>query len=218
MDESHRERLPTATLILDVAERLVQTRGFNAFSYADIAAELKITKAALHYHFVGKAELGEELINRYTLRFVNALSEIEARTSDAPSRLAAYAELYLEVLREQKMCLCGMLATDFETLPDAMRAGVIHFCHENEVWLSRVLEDGFEHGTLESEESPREIALMIFGCLQGAMLIARPYGDPSTFKSMASQLFKGLRAPSAKTSRSPSARRLGGAAKSGAKI
>ena len=30
----------TADRILDVAERLVQTRGFNRFSYADIAAEL----------------------------------------------------------------------------------------------------------------------------------------------------------------------------------
>ena len=45
----------TATQILDVAERLVQVRGFNGFSYADVAAELNITKAALHYHFAGKA-------------------------------------------------------------------------------------------------------------------------------------------------------------------
>ena len=32
--------------ILDVAERLVQTRGFNGFSYADVASELKITTAS----------------------------------------------------------------------------------------------------------------------------------------------------------------------------
>ncbi len=44
----------TATAILDVAERLVQARGFNGFSYADIAVELGLTKAALHYHFSGK--------------------------------------------------------------------------------------------------------------------------------------------------------------------
>ena len=30
----------TASRILDIAERLVQSRGFNAFSYADIASEL----------------------------------------------------------------------------------------------------------------------------------------------------------------------------------
>ena len=48
----------TADRILDSAERLVQVRGFNAFSYADVARELGITKASLHYHFAGKAELG----------------------------------------------------------------------------------------------------------------------------------------------------------------
>ena len=76
----------TATRILDVAERLVQTRGFNGFSYADIAAELGITKASLHYHFAGKAELGEALIVRYGERFADALAAIDdsARTP-APS-------------------------------------------------------------------------------------------------------------------------------------
>ena len=203
LEERGGERLPTATLILDVAERLVQIRGFNAFSYADIAAELKMSKAALHYHFIGKAELGAELINRYTIRFVAALAAVEARLPDAPARLAAYADLYLAVLLEQKMCLCGMLATDFETLPDSMRTGVVAFFDKNEEWLSHVLADGIEKGTLEFEESPSEIAWMIIGCLQGAMLIAKPYGDTSKFKSTASQLFKGLRAPTAKTLRSP---------------
>jgi AcrR family transcriptional regulator len=52
----------TAARILDVAERLVQTRGFNGFSYADVAGELGVTKASLHYRFPGKAERGEALI------------------------------------------------------------------------------------------------------------------------------------------------------------
>ena len=55
----------TRARILDAAEQLVQTRGFNGFSYADVATELGVTKASLHYHFPGKAELGEALIARY---------------------------------------------------------------------------------------------------------------------------------------------------------
>ena len=68
----------TAARILDVAEVLVQTRGFNGFSYADIAAEMNITKAALHYHFAGKAELGEALISRYAARFADALAAVDS--------------------------------------------------------------------------------------------------------------------------------------------
>ena len=76
----------TATRILDVAERLAQERGFNGFSYADIAVKLGITKAALHYHFASKADLGEALIGRYAARFSEALAEIDAGPSPAPGR------------------------------------------------------------------------------------------------------------------------------------
>ena len=73
----------TATRILDVAERLVQVRGFNAFSYADVAAELQITKAALHYHFASKADLGSALVARYTGDFIDALEGIDRTDGSA---------------------------------------------------------------------------------------------------------------------------------------
>src|ERR1700682_1229989 len=59
----------TSQRILDIAERLVQTRGFNGFSYADIAGTLHVTKASLHYHFPAKADLGRRLIERYERHF-----------------------------------------------------------------------------------------------------------------------------------------------------
>ena len=62
----------------------MQTCGFNGFSYADIAAELGITKASLHYHFQSKAELGDALIARYARRFADALSGIEGLTLPCP--------------------------------------------------------------------------------------------------------------------------------------
>src|SRR5215212_6693077 len=91
-------RTDTADRILDLAERLVQTRGFNGFSYADIASELGVTKASLHYHFPTKAELGRCLINRYGEAFAQALADIDADSSDAREKLRRYANLYARVL------------------------------------------------------------------------------------------------------------------------
>src|SRR6266704_1103916 len=102
--------MDTAQRILDVAERLVQTQGFNGFSYADIAAELGITKASLHYHFATKAALGSALITRYGAEFGRALEEIDQSAVDAREKLRRYAGLYADVLRQHRMCLCGMLA------------------------------------------------------------------------------------------------------------
>ena len=80
-------RSDTNSRILDVAERLVQLRGFNGFSYADVASELEITKASLHYHYPGKADLGKALIERYASRF------IDCRRLRAPSDIARALEL-----------------------------------------------------------------------------------------------------------------------------
>jgi TetR/AcrR family transcriptional regulator, transcriptional repressor for nem operon len=182
----------TATRILDVAEHLVQVRGFNGFSYADIAAELQITRAALHYHFAGKADLGEALIARYAARFAEALAAVDAGGAEAPARLAAYAGLYLQVLRSRKMCLCGMLAAEYQTLPRPMRDSVIRFFDQNEAWLQDVLEQGREEGSLQFAGSAQDTARVIVGGLEGAMLVARPYGDIARFQTAAANLLAGL--------------------------
>ena len=186
----------TASRILDVAERLVQVRGFNGFSYADIAAELKITKAALHYHFAGKADLGEALITRYAARFGEALAELDVDDGPARTKLDAYAGLYLKVLRNRTMCLCGMLAAEYQTLPPPMRDAVVRFFDQNESWLERVLQRGRDDGSLRFAGSARDTARMIVGALEGALLIARPYGDVARFQAAAANLLAGL-APAA---------------------
>jgi TetR/AcrR family transcriptional repressor of nem operon len=185
-------QINTPTQILDVAERLVQSRGFNGFSYADVAAELHLTKAALHYHFAGKAELGEALIGRYSARFAAALEALDASDLSAPATLEGYAKLYLDVLRDKRMCLCGMLAAEYQTLPQGMRDAVIRFFDANETWLQRVVDRGQHEGTLQPGGSAKEIARAIVGGLEGAMLVARPYGDISRFQGATTHLLAGL--------------------------
>jgi TetR/AcrR family transcriptional regulator, transcriptional repressor for nem operon len=189
--------LDTPTRILDIAERLVQTRGYNGFSYADIASELGITKASLHYHFAGKAELGEALIDRYAARFSERLAEIDAGDADAPAKLAAYADIYAGVLREHRMCLCGMLAAEYETLPGPMRGAIVGFFDESEAWLAGVLEEGRAAGTLRPPGPAEEEARAIVDGLEGALLVARPLRDVSRFEATAASLLARLSAGAA---------------------
>jgi TetR/AcrR family transcriptional repressor of nem operon len=185
----------TAARILDIGERLVQVRGFNGFSYADVAAELEMTKAALHYHFPGKAELGRALIERYTERFLAALADIDERIAEAPAKLDAYADLYAGVLRGQRMCLCGMLAAEYQTLPDPMRPAVIAFIDANEAWVEKVLSEGQRAGTIAVSGRPADAARLIVSGLEGAMLVARPYGDIARFDTAAAGLLASFGAP-----------------------
>jgi TetR/AcrR family transcriptional repressor of nem operon len=196
----------TATRILDVAERLLQVRGFNGFSYADVAAELGVTKPALHYHFASKAALGEALIARYCERFDTALADLDATGRSAPELLTDYAGLYLAVLRDHRMCLCGMVAAEYQVLPPAMQSAVVAFFARSEDWLTRVLERGRADGSLNVPGSARDTARVILGCLEGAMLVARPTGDIAGFQATTANLLASLR-PSGPVRRARPAKR-----------
>ena len=182
----------TADRILDVAQRLVQQRGFNGFSYADVAKEVGVSTASLHYHFAGKAELGEALIARYASRFAESLGAIAAEPIDAPAKLARYADLYADVFRDQRMCLCGMLAAEFQTLPDGMRDAVLRFFDDSETWLCGVLEQGRREGSVHVDGSVNEAARTFLAGLEGAMLLARPSGDIERLQAATRGLLTGL--------------------------
>jgi TetR/AcrR family transcriptional repressor of nem operon len=190
--DAHQQPANTRSRLLDASERLVQVRGFNGFSYADVAAELSLTKASLHYHFPSKAELGEALVARYAERFAHALTAIDANITPAAAKLDAYANLYAEVLRQGRMCLCGMLAAEYQTLPSPIRNAVIAFLNDNEAWLALVLEHGRREGSLHFSNTAADTARSIIGGLEGAMLVARPYGAVDRFETTATQLLAGL--------------------------
>jgi TetR/AcrR family transcriptional regulator, transcriptional repressor for nem operon len=175
----------TAQLILDAAEQLAQRRGFNGFSYADIAEKLGVTKASLHYHFPSKADLGARLIARYHETFADALTDIDATVDDEAEKLRRYVALYDEVISHDRMCLCGVFAAEYTTLPVLMQVELRAFFDANEVWLASVLEHGRESGRLNVRESPRAHARILVEILEGAMLVARAYSDLGRFRATA---------------------------------
>jgi TetR/AcrR family transcriptional repressor of nem operon len=185
----------TAERILDVSERLVQLRGYNAFSYADVAKAVGIRKASLHHHFATKADLGRALVVRYREAFLSALHAIDQDAASALIRLERYAELYGSVLRKKRMCMCGMLATDAATLPKPVRESVAAFFKENVVWLARVLDQGRKRNELRFKGTPSSMASFFVSTLEGAMLVAYGSGRYGNFEGAARQLLATVRPP-----------------------
>jgi TetR/AcrR family transcriptional regulator, transcriptional repressor for nem operon len=206
----------TAGQILDVAERLAQTRGFNGFSYADVAAELRVTKASLHYHFPSKADLGRSLIERYAVAFAAALDGIEDSQLPAFDQLQRYVSIYGDVLKAGRICLCGMLAAEYTTLPPAMQDAIRGFFDLNERWLGRLLNRGRGDGTLTFDGTAADAARAITSALEGAMLLARPYGGAARFESAADRVLREYAAaaqPARRVTAAAGGRRAGPAAR-----
>ena len=98
-------------------------------------------------------------------------------------------------MRQDRMCLCGMIAAEYQTLPHPMQAVVVQFFVDNENWLSRVLEQGTTEGTIRINSTTHDAARSIIACLEGAMLVARPFHDVSRFEAASAAMLAGLRPP-----------------------
>jgi TetR/AcrR family transcriptional repressor of nem operon len=179
--------------ILDAAERLCQTRGFNGFSFRDLAGLVGIRSASVHYHFRTKGDLGKALIVRYRHKIETVMGEIERREATVAGRLKRFAGVLREMLRdENRACLCGILAAEAGTLSDEMRTEVRRFFDLCEQWLARELQEGRRSGELSFHGSPASAARTLLSALEGAMITSRAYGDDRRLGESAQWLLEQL--------------------------
>jgi TetR/AcrR family transcriptional repressor of nem operon len=151
--------------------------------------------------------LGRALIERYRGLFGAALEAIDQQIQDPRKKLRRYVDLYNSVLSNERMCLCGMLAAEYATLPAPMQEGLKLFFDANERWLTTVLNEGRRAGMFSFKESANDRARVLLGALEGAMLVARSYGDPLRFQSAAAYVLADLHADAKATPRRISGRR-----------
>ncbi|AEC21965.1 putative transcriptional regulator protein [Pusillimonas sp. T7-7] len=165
---------PTAARVLDAAQILIQNNGYNGFSYEDLSRMVGLRKPSLHHHFPKKEDLGATVVERYTERFVLALSEIENTHADAAEQIQAYVSLFIDTYgATQRLCPCGMLGAEAETLPNRVRVGVTTFFELNLSWLEAAVARGKKSGAFTLRGSPEQAALLLFAALEGAMVVGR---------------------------------------------
>jgi len=163
--------LDTRSLILREAEFLIRTRGYSAFSYADLAERVAITKASVHYYFPTKEELIVVLVREYIERFVAMLARIKQEHAGPGERLRVYANLFLDGFEKGMLPLCGALSAERSALPEAMRPTIEHFFQIHLDWLHGVLDDGLAEGALRPALSTEQAALLLLSTLEGGTFV-----------------------------------------------
>ena len=179
----------TRTAILDLAETLVRSRSFNAFSYQDIADAIGIRKASIHYHFSSKEDLGVALVERFRRRAVSWASALVEKNTAPREKLLAYFAFQAETLRPGNMiCLHGILGAEYNALPERVRDSYIEFLEEQQVWLGRLLRKGQDQGVFVTDATPEDQAALIQSAVQGALQLARASGKPERFHAVLAEL------------------------------
>jgi len=168
----------TKRKILDLAESLLQRRGYNAFSYHHLSQELGIKNAAIHYHFPTKEALGLQIIERTRDRFNKWTNHPEHRILPTKDQFDWFIKSYQYNLNsDNRVCLMGTLATDYYTIPASMQTAIHKLSYEVQNWTSRLLENGRQVGALSFEGSGQDKALNIISSLAGSLQLARLLGN-----------------------------------------
>ena len=164
----------TAARVMDVAEVLIQQRGYRGFSFDDVAQAVGIRKPSVHHHFHTKADLVAVLALRYTERFESALAAIDVTRRDPLARLKAYVRLFATTYAQDgRLCVCGMLGAEADALPANVADVVAGFFRLNLAWLTAAFRDAQHSGQLTSAHRATALAELMLSTLEGAMVVGR---------------------------------------------
>ena len=169
----------TRQTIMTAARAMVQAHGYNALSFRELAKEVGIKSASIHYHFPTKGDLGAALARRYTEDGEEYLDGLLAASPDPATCIRKYTDIFrAALLNNNRMCLCGIMSAEHDDLPAEVRTEVDRFTEANVRWLAKVLSLS-NPGT--TEEAAQQKALAIFSAIEGAQLVARGRNDIAVF-------------------------------------
>jgi len=180
----------TAEKIVDEARHLIMTRGYNGFSYADIAAAVGIRKASIHHHFAGKSDLAKAVVEQSRAVIHAQVEKLANIEPEAGEQLRAYATYWERCIADNSapFCVAGMLAAELPSLPGDLATSVKAHFADLTGWLEQVLALGARQGSVTLVRSPAEEADAFMSAIYGAMLSARAFGEPDRFVTITETL------------------------------
>ena len=166
--------------ILAAARQTAQAHGYGGLNYRDLATEVGIKAASIHYHFPAKADLGAAVARRYWEDIVDDLASLDEAGINPAGALERYSHLFRRSLENgNRMCLCSFMAAEYDDLPDIVKVEVQTFADVNIAWLS----DLFAQEGLVRDDAVSK-ARAIFAAVSGAQLLARSRNDIALFDQM----------------------------------
>ena len=173
----------TTEKLLDAAEKRMRKGGYNAVSFRELASDTNIKSSSVHYHYPKKEDLGVALVDRYSEKFFEALTEKAKNATSTKEHLKEFQTIIRSALQEdEKICLCGLLGAESAGLPIEVADGVQTFFKKSIKWLEDVMP-----AEMSKSEKTASAYTLLAGH-QGAMMLAISAKDNKVFDVITDQL------------------------------
>lgn len=181
----------TKEAILNLGRNLIQEVGYHAFSYADIAQKLHIKNAAIHYHFPGKADLYESIVDSHIENYTLLAKELGTVSMPAKTKLEKIFTRYSSLVDCDHICIIGAISSDYKTMPEKVRTKVIMLVELVLKLVEKILQEGKKTGEFTFKESARAQTLLIMTNLAAGVQLARITGKKD-FETIRKSIVKQL--------------------------
>ena len=172
----------TKSALLDCAQDLIQRVGVNAMSYNDLSEAVKIRKASIHYHFPKKEDLIKALVERCHESHSGQYMEIVKSDNDTLTKLQQFADIFEEGVKQNKICLIGMLSVEYATLNPILQKTLEHsLCYTTKIF-EHVFMQGIKEGVFSKTIDTHDAAFAYLSFLLGTQVTSRCVKEPKRFR------------------------------------
>jgi len=165
----------TAEKLMDLAEERMREAGYHGFSFRELAAKIGIKSASVHHHFPTKADMAAAVARRYLERFLENVAPRPGESGE--DVIAVYRSAFRRSIEQDGgMCLSGMLGAESGGLP-------VEVSEEIENFFRKAVED-----LAQRLGGSEDRAFAVLATLEGALILARAYGEVAAFDHAAASL------------------------------
>jgi TetR/AcrR family transcriptional regulator, transcriptional repressor for nem operon len=172
----------TRQRIVELAAPVFNRQGYVGASLRDIIGATGLEKGGIYNHFGSKEQLALESYDFAMNRVEDHLARSQAGATDAIDRLERMIRAFAVSARKPEIeGGCPIMNTAVEAddthpeLRDRARQSMTRW-HR---LVGRIVKDGKADGLIRTDVDPYALASLITGSLEGGLMLARLYDDPS---------------------------------------
>jgi len=163
--------------LIELTLKNIKDKGFLSFSYDDLAKELGVTKASIHYHFEKKGDLGVAVCDRIIENLEQDFSDIKQSDLMPCDKPLAFIKKRIEYINHNDVCPISAMQADYNYLPELMQSKLQKMSIMEIELLTELLSDAKKDGALQDHDNLEELAILIVTSTKGGLQYKRIVGE-----------------------------------------
>lgn len=174
LNRKKQERHARSEAIIDIAEQIIDEKGFDNATMDEIAERTGIAKGTLYLHFKSKSSLYLAICERGSEKLNRELGKVLLQDVPGIEMIERLGKVYLEFIQNNRVYFNafnyyeGILEEDPEDEQER-----IERCEENAgeamTYIVRALQIGMHDGSIRDTFDPKELGVIIWGASKGVM-------------------------------------------------